>query len=479
MAEIPSHWTNTPLSDLLVTLESGSRPKGGVRGIAEGVVSVGGEHLTYEGGFDFTRIKYVPRNFGARMSKGHIREHDILVVKDGATTGKTAYVDKEFPFRDAVINEHVFLCRLVEDIEPKFIFCFLTSREGQKRILDNFKGSAQGGINRSFAPNTEVPLAPLAEQRRIAAKLDKLLSKANACRKRLEKIPAILRRFRQSVLAAACSGRLTKDWRKLHPRNTEAPLQEDETLPEGWRWVALEKLVPPDGLFDGPFGSNLKTSDYTNKGVRVVRLENIGHLRFIAEKESYVSQEKYETLRRHTVQEGDIIFASFIADEIRVCVLPELTTTAIAKADCFCLRPYHTRIDRQFLTFQLASYESYVSLAGEVHGATRPRVNLGQLRALRVRVCPLPEQREIARRVDNLFKLADTVEARYQKAKAVVDKLTQSILAKAFRGELISQDPDDLPAEKLLERIRRKWHTDSATKLKETRLRSKKTHAKC
>jgi type I restriction enzyme, S subunit len=73
---------------------------------------------------------------------------------------------------------------------------------------------------------------------------------------------------------------------------------------------------------------------------------------------------------------------------------------------------------------------------------------------LSIRICTLPEQQEIVRRVESFFTLADQLEARYLKAKAHVDKLTQSILAKAFRGELVPQDPNDEPASKLLERIR-------------------------
>ena len=76
----------------------------------------------------------------------------------------------------------------------------------------------------------------------------------------------------------------------------------------------MEELIPKGGIFDGPFGSNLKSDDYTESGVRVIRLENIGQLRFISEKETFISREKYETLKRHTVGEGDIIFASFIME---------------------------------------------------------------------------------------------------------------------------------------------------------------------
>src|SRR5205807_2030775 len=74
------------------------------------------------------------------------------------------------------------------------------------------------------------------------------------------------------------------------------------TLPNGWAWEHIGNLNAE--IFDGPFGSNLKTSDYVNDGVRVIRLENIGYLEFIEEKRSYISEEKYETVKKHTIGAG-------------------------------------------------------------------------------------------------------------------------------------------------------------------------------
>jgi type I restriction enzyme S subunit len=145
---------------------------------------------------------------------------------------------------------------------------------------------------------------------------------------------------------------------------------------------------------------------------------------------------------KHTVGFGDVIVASFIDEEVRVCVLPTFTTKAIAKADCFCLRLRHELVDRYYLTLQLASWESYNRLLEDVHGATRPRINIRQLRKLDIRIPPIPEQQEIVRRVESMLKLADAVEKRVAAAKVRSDKLTQAILAKAFRGELVPTEAE-------------------------------------
>lgn len=340
------------------------------------------------------------------------------------------------------IDTTYFIDEFPCDLPSKFWALYLKSlRLGQRE-----NSSAIPGISRKDIYEVEAPIPPLTEQRRILVKLEALLAKVAACRQRLEKIPSLLKRFRQSVLVAACSGRLTADWREDN--------SYEEDLPPEWRRMSLEELLTPNGIFDGPFGSNLKTSDYTESGVRVIRLENVGHLRFIGEKETFISREKYEYLKKHTVKEGDIIFASFIDEEIRACLVPKLKTTAIAKADCFCLRPDIKLANRQYLTYQLVSLGSYNKLIKNVHGATRPRINTSQLRKLRIKICPLLEQQEIVHRVEGLFRIADRIEERYQRAKTQVDMLTQSILAKAFSGELVPQDPNDEPASVLLERIR-------------------------
>jgi len=365
----------------------------------------------------------------------------------GATIGKLGVMTFEAATNQACANV-IPNTRLVES---KYLFYYLLSE--RRNFIELGQGGAQPNISQEIVRKHPFPLAPLAEQKRIVAKLEALLERVAGCQQRMTKIPQLLKRFRQAILAAACSGRLTADWREENP-SLDAP-KEDE-LPDGWQRKTVEELIPKGGIFDGPFGSNLKSDDYTESGIRVIRIENIGQLRFLSEKETFISREKYETLKRHTVGEGDIIFASFIMDEVRACVLPKLTTKAVAKADCFCLRPNPELVDRNYLVFQLISQKSYNTLFDEVHGATRPRINTTQLRKLEVRLCPLPEQQEIVRRVEGLFALADKLEARLATAQRQVDRLTPSILARAFAGRLVPQDPADEPAERLLARLKAK-----------------------
>jgi type I restriction enzyme S subunit len=284
----------------------------------------------------------------------------------------------------------------------------------------------------------DFPLPPLNEQRRIVAKLEALQARSHRVREALDAVPPLLEKLRQSILAAAFRGDLTKDWRAKHKdvepasellkrirterrkkweeaelakmkAKGKAPTDDkwkakykepepvDATglpeLPEGWCWASVDALLPtPEDLFDGPFGSALKSSDYTSSGVRVVRLENVANLEFRGDKETFVSPTKYESLARHSVRAGDIIFGSFVEEATRVCMLPELGGPAIAKADCFCVRPDAQVIRAQLMVFALGSHHARTELTRGIHGATRPRINTGQLRSLRVALPPRDEQ---------------------------------------------------------------------------------------
>jgi type I restriction enzyme S subunit len=302
-------------------------------------------------------------------------------------------------------------------------------------------------INKGKFAKAPVTLPSLAEQKVIADKLDTLLAQVENTKARLERIPQILKRFRQSLLAAAVSGRLTDD----------GEMGEESRSP-----TKLANLCTT--AFDGPFGSKLKSSDYTNGGVGVVRLENIRHLKFDHSKETFISEDKYQTLIKNKLEKNDILFSSFVDEEVRACLFPFEALRFINKADCFCLRIDQRKALPEFVLYLLASQISYAQIKEHVQGVTRPRVNLKILKSLEFPVPPLEKQAEIVRKVNQLFAHADRIEQQVNNALARVNNLTQSILAKAFRGELTEQWRKDNPelisgensAEALLEQIKAK-----------------------
>lgn len=166
-------WPSVPLVALLESLESGCRPKGGARTTAEGIPSIGGEHLDSDGSLRLENLRYVPESHFAQMAQGAVQQWDILLVKDGATTGKVALVRPDFPYPRAAVNEHVFILRVNQKVAcPAYVFYFLFSSQGQTEILRDHRGATIGGISRNFASLVRVPLPPLSEQRRIVEILD-------------------------------------------------------------------------------------------------------------------------------------------------------------------------------------------------------------------------------------------------------------------------------------------------------------------
>lgn len=133
------------LSQILNSLESGGRPKGGALLDKNGIPSLGAEHLDGNGGFNFKTIKYIPEEFFNGLKNGIIEKENILIVKDGATTGKVSYVNDDFPFDKASVNEHVFLLKINKSkAYPKFAFQYLKCPQGQRDIMRDFRGATVG-----------------------------------------------------------------------------------------------------------------------------------------------------------------------------------------------------------------------------------------------------------------------------------------------------------------------------------------------
>ncbi|HRH13953.1 MAG TPA: restriction endonuclease subunit S [Azonexus sp.] len=306
-----------------------------------------------------------------------------------------------------------------------------------------------------------------------------------------------LKVYRQSLLKNAFEGKLTAAWRAAHhdqletaatlqqriarerqtryqqqfadwqtanqqgpkpkppkplPPLTAEELAELPELPAGWCWVRLGATNVE--VFDGPFGSNLKSSDYVSDGVRVIRLENIGAMEFIEDKLSFITPEKYQALDKHTVFPGDLVFSSFVTENVRVAMVPPSVERAVNKADCFCIRLFGETLLNSFALSFLATRSVYKRLEEEIHGVGRPRINTTQLKNVVIPVCSTDEQRELVALVQEKLSEADQLDQTLATALQQADALRQSILKKAFHGQLVKQAKNEEPATALLERIR-------------------------
>jgi type I restriction enzyme S subunit len=314
-----------------------------------------------------------------------------------------------------------------------------------------------------------IPLPPLAEQRLIVERVEALLAQARTAREALAPVSALVRLLRQTVLAAAFSGRLSEPepgdepagelleriraerallgGRRWHEETRALPDGLPE-LPEGWTWATVEELAAsePNALTDGPFGSNLKTADYVPSGFRVIRLQNIGVGEFKDNHRAYISEQKFAGLKKHQAQAGDIIIAA-LADPVgRACLVPEGLGRAIVKADCICLRPNLNIIDPKFVMLALNTPTHFKRAADAAHGVGRERVNLGAIRSFAVPIAPLAEQRRIVARIEAFLAQANVIDQAVAATSAHISDIERAVLARAFRGELVMQDVAHEPA---------------------------------
>ena len=300
-------------------------------------------------------------------------------------------------------------------------------------------------------------LAPRNEQTRIANQLDALLTRVQACNDRFDAIPALLKRFRQTVLDAAVSGALSEDWRLSADQSDagDSPGSVVADLPEGWRWSCPEEIKAGDrhALAIGPFGSSLKVSDYKSEGVPLVFVREIRSRNFSSGSTKFVSIHKAQELKAHSIQGGDLLITKMGDPPGDIAIYPEGAPLAVITADCVRLRVDRTVALAAFVGYTIVCTDARERLRDITAGVAQRKISLSRFRHFPLPLAPLREQAEIVRRVEALFALADRIEARCTAARAQAQRLTPLVLAKAFRGELVQQDPNDEPASVLLARI--------------------------
>lgn len=210
---------------------------------------------------------------------------------------------------------------------------------------------------------------------------------------------------------------------------------------------------PKKDIVDGPFGSNMKSSDYREAGVPVIKLQNIKVNYFLEKNISFVTQKKASELARHSYQAGDIIITK-LGDPLGVaCIMPESFPKGIIVADLIRLRPDPAKVDTKFLCYQLNSPLIMNQFKELTKGTTRPRVNLTLVRQIKVWIPDADKQRKVTEKIDDLFSDIHSGDELLRKSKENLELFKQSILNSAIRGKLATQDKNYESASALLEKI--------------------------
>ncbi len=362
------------------------------------------------------------------------------------------------------------------EVDPTYAFFFLKSI---RELADSLgTGTTFKELSGTTAKTLPFRLAPTNEQIRIAKKLDELLAQVDTLKARIDTIPALLKRFRQSVLAAAVSGQLTEEWRasaitlgsahQLHQQlkesheaegghargNASNPTEEahdlsPSDLPECWDIAEMRDICAPGRPIT--YGI-LKPGPELEEGVPYIRVADFPGNKLNPANIKKTSPEIDLQFKRARLITGDLLL-SIRGSVGRLIKIPEALEGANITQDTARLS-ISPLVSTTFIYWVLLADSTQRRMKNATRGVAVRGINIGDVRAIQIPLPTLEEQTEVVRRVEQLFAFADQVEAKVASAKTRIDHLTQSILAKAFRGELVPQDPNDEPASVLLERIK-------------------------
>lgn len=378
-------------------------------------------------------------------------------------------------------------------IYNKFIYYYL---KGAKKIAESLaSGTTFLELSGNKAANIPLRLPPFSEQKRIADKLDSLLASVDACKSRLDKVPEILKRFRQSVIADATSGKLTEDWRSFKKIRSDRPaaakIREERelwwaetkkspyvepkklaksdknyNLPTAWEWLRAEEACQFITKGTTPKKDKMLSGNGPIPFIKVYNLTLNGKLDFTVDP-TFISEETNENdLKRSIVLPGDVLMNIVGPPLGKVSIVPESHPVWNINQAIAIFRTMPSLINKYLAFVLLQSRMLEFAVRESKATAGQSNLTLQICRDFPLPIPPVAEQKEIVRRVGSLFSVADQLETKLAIAKKRVDNLTASILSKAFKGELVPQDLNDEPAEKLLERIRADRKLMAASKKK-------------
>lgn len=319
--------------------------------------------------------------------------------------------------------------------EPRWIFYTVRSMAFVNAMSDLVQGALYPAVRSSDVRGFRAPLAPLPEQKRIADKLDALFARVDACRERLDRVHGTLKRFRRSVLAAATNGELTRQWR------------EERGLAGEWA-EARVKDIAFVGTGSTPLRSN--SAFYASAGTPWITSSMTG-LPFVTRADEFVTAAAIAAHRLRKYPVGTLLVAMYGEGKTRGQVT-ELRIEATINQACAAICVDERKALTTFV--RLALEANYLRMRELAEGGNQPNLNLSKIKEFPLSLPSLDEQRVITARVEAIYDWLGGTEARLSEARRHVDRSTQALLAKAFCGKLVPQDPNDEPASKLLARLR-------------------------
>lgn len=444
---------------------------------------------------------------------------DVLISASAHSSeiiGRKVLHVRELPNEfDSIYYVGEILCiRVAQNEAPnlaRLVSYFFKSANGYKSIQAKVHGVH---LIASRAEEMVVPVPPKEAQARIVSKIDELLSRIEVGERLLKQVLKLVERYRQSVLKAAVTGELTREWRDKHEGQFESgeallqrtlkarreawekaaldkmkaknikptndkwkqkylePSAPDTTdlpdLPNGWTWATLDQFAAPveRAIQSGPFGSNLLHSEFQASGKLVIGIDNVREGWFSPGSQNRISDEKFEQLRKYRARPGDFLI-TVMATVGRTCVLPDDIEPAIITKHVYRFTLDQNLVLPEFVNLcVLGSPTVRGQMFGSVQGQTRPGLNKSILVKFGFPLPPIDEQRIIVDRVEQSLSELSPTEAAVESQRRLSGSLRQAVLRSAFSGSLVVQSDSDEPASVLLQRITHERSTDNGSAVK-------------
>jgi len=374
--------------------------------------------------------------------KYSLKHDDLLVIRVNGSRSIAGQIVRYSGPEGYVFCDHFIRFRLKESLlDPKFAVAAFKSRFLRSQVEAGIVSSAgQNTVSQKTYSEILVPLPSLNEQRRIAERIEALQRRTRRARQALDAIPPLIEKFRQSVLASAFRGDLTADWREQNPDVEPASVlleRIDRTL---------DSRNQPRRWLTARFGSIMENHDS-----RRVPLKRADRAKRPGKHPYYGASGVIDSI-------DDFLFDGefLLIAEDGANLMARRTPIAFRAQGRFWVNN-HAHVVQSTPGLLLKFVEHYINsinIRQYVSGSAQPKLTQANLNKIPIPVPPEEEQRQIVHIIRAAFARAKTINDALSSAAADLGKLDQSILAKAFRGELVPQDPNDEPAFVLLERIR-------------------------
>ncbi len=369
---------------------------------------------------------------GIENSTTNVVPENTVIIVSRVGLGKIAILREKMCF-----SQDIQALNPIVDgtIDQKYLYYHLIPIV--KKLKYNGRGTTISGVTKKQLSDENINIPPFAEQHRIVEKIDALFSELDKGVEILQTVKEQLKTYRQSVLKSAFEGKLTED------------------NPNTWDYKSPDELsaLQKHALTIGPFGSDLKVSDYTESGVPLIFVRDIRSF-FRQNTQKFISEDKARELSAHQVTPGDILITKMGDPPGDCCIYPPSREIGIITADCIKWTVDSSLSIPEYIIFAIRSPYVKVQISGITRGVAQKKISLDRFRKILIPIPRRENQIQIVEAIESRLSVCDKVEQLVDENLAKADALRQSILKKAFEGRLVPQDPNDEPAEKLLERIK-------------------------